>query len=347
METESNLTQHTKRIDAINLTRGEVMAGISGYSKEDQADLLWLHGYCTDEFAGSRSRTCEALKLDWTTLWRIWCGKYEAGPEKVLEKVRRFRKKMESSLRKRFIRTVVTEKIFAVCDVALERSVMVMVSGPTGRSKTWTITEWKHQNNHGRAIYVYCPEAGGFRSLLQALAEALNISPKRDNASLISAIENSLDERNVLVLDEFAHLYPSGRSGDIKAIEFIRGLHDRTGCGAVLCATEGLEGILQFGKYSQWFNQFLGRIDLHLRIPRQFSRREVAELLGGYVDDPDPDLINAARTVANASTRGCRDLLRHLDRAATVAQEIKQPLSAEILNQTIAAGAKLLTIEKD
>ena len=41
------------------------------------------------------------------------------------------------------------------------------------------------------------------------------------------------------------------------------------------------------------------------------------------------------------------DLLRHLERAATVAQEIKQPLSAEILNQTIAAGAKLLTIEKD
>jgi len=340
-------SSHVRRGDGINLTRAEVIAGIAGYSKEDQADLLWLHGYVTDEFGGSRSRLVEALKIDWTTIWRCWLGKYAADIGQVMEKIRRFRRRAESALRKRFIETCVTQKIMAVCDAALNRSFMVMISGPTGRSKTWTLDEWRHRNNHGRAVYVYCPETGGFRGFLEAMARALSISPNRNNAALVQAIENSLDERNVLVLDEFAHLYPSGKSASLQSIEFVRGLHDRTGCGVVMCATDGFEGILQGGKYSQWFDQLLGRIELHLRIPRQFSRREVAELLGGYVDDPDPDLVNAARQVAHSSTRGCRELLRQLDRAAQVALELKKPLSAEILMQTVAAGAKLLTIEKD
>lgn len=343
----STQNNHLRRGDGITLTRAEVMGGISAYDKQDQADLLWLHGYTTDEFGGSRSRLVEKLKIDWTTIWRIWTGKYGADPAQVMEKVRRFRRRAESALRKRFIETYITQKIMAVCDAALERNLMVLITGPTGRSKTWTIDEWRHRNNHGRAVYVYCPESGGFRGFLQVLAEALSISAKRDNMSLVKAIEHSLDERNVLVLDEFAHLYPTGRSANIQAIEFVRGLHDRTGCGIVMCATEGFEGILQAGKYSQWFDQLLGRIELHLKIPREFSRREVAELLGGYVDDPDPGLITAARQLANSGTRGCRELFRHLDRAAQVSQELKQPLTAEILNQTVSAGAKLLTFDKE
>ena len=345
-ETGQEVT-HSKRGDGINLTRAEIMAGIAEYAKPDQADLLWLHGYTTDEFGGSRSRLVETLKLDWTTLWRVWLGKYSADIAGPMEKIRRFRRRAESALRKRFIETVVTQKIMALCDVALDRSVMVMISGPTGRSKTWTIDEWRHRNNHGRAVYVYCPETGGFRSFLEALARALSISPNRSSSAIVQAIENSLDERNVLVLDEFAHLYPTGKSASLAAIEFVRGLHDRSGCGVVLCATDGFEGILQGGKYSQWFDQLLGRIELHLRLPKQFSRREVAELLGGYVDDPDPELINAARTIANSSTRGCRELFRHLDRAAQVAAECGQPLSAAILRKTKDAADTLLTIEKD
>jgi DNA transposition AAA+ family ATPase len=222
-----------------------------------------------------------------------------------------------------------------------------MISGPTGRSKTWTIDEFRHLRNHGRAVYVYAPEAGGFRAFLEALARSLNISSSRNNYALVQAIEHSLDERNVLIVDEVAHLYPTGRASSLQALEFIRGLHDRSGCGVILCATDGFEGILQGGRWAQWFDQLLGRIELHLRIPRQFSRQEIADLLAGYVDDPDPDLVNDARVIANGSTRGCRDLFRHLDRAAQVAADLKRPLSAEILTQTRDAANKLLTIDKE
>lgn len=342
-----NENQHTRRGDGINITRGEVLGGIANYAKDEQDVLLWLHGYVCTELGGSRTRLIELLKMDYTTISLIWRGKYEAEPTQVLERIRKFRRRCEATVRKRFISTLVTERIMKVCDAALERSCMVMISGPTGRSKTWTITEWRHLNNHGRAIYVYAPEAGGFRAFLEALARALSISCNRNNHSMVDSIEKSLDERNVLIIDEVAHLYPTGKGASLQSIEFIRGLHDRTGCGVVLCATDGFENILGGGKYAQWFDQLLGRIELHLRIPRQFGRAEIADLLTGYTDDPAPELVAAAREVANRSTRGCRDLFRHLDRAAQVAADMGKPLSAELLRKIVDASADLLTIPKD
>lgn len=339
--------RHVRRGDGINITRAEVMAGLAAYSERDQADLLWLHGYVTDELGGSRTRICEALNVTWSTLWKTWMGKYEAAIENTMKAVRIFRRKCESSKRRRFIETIVTRKIWAVCDVALQRAAMVMISGPTGRSKTWGIDEWRHRNNHGRAVYAYCRKNGGFRALLEAVGTALGISERRNTAELKAAIEHSLDSRNVLVLDEFAHLYPIGRRASIDAIEWVRELHDVTGCGVVLCATEGFEAFLKSGPYAQWFDQLMGRIELHLRIPRQFSRQEVAELLAAYVDEPDPDLVAAARKIANSSTRGCRDLFRNLDRAAQVAASLGKPLTPELLNQTVAAVAEALDIPKE
>lgn len=340
--------RHTRRGDGINVTRGEILGGIAAYDAKDQQDLIWLHGYVADELGGSRSRLMENLRgMDWTTLLRIWTGKYGADIAQVMERVRKFRRRAEALIRKRFIETVVTQKIWALCDVARDRSVMVLISGSTGRSKTWTLDEWRHKNNHGRAVKVTARKSGGLRVFLEDLAKALNISSSRNQYAMMHAVERSLDERNVLIVDEVARLYPTGRAGSLDALEFIRDLHDRTGCGVVLCATDGLEGLLKGGKYAMWFDQLLGRIELHLRLPREFGRQEIAELLGGYVEDPDPALISAARQIASKSSRGCRDLFRHLDRAAQVAAELGRPLSAEILTQTVAAAAKMLTIDTE
>ena len=349
-DTETTVTagepgdRHVKRGDGSNITRAEIVAGIAGYAEQDQADLLWLHGYVLDELGGSRTRLLELLDVTWSPLWKIWHGTYEASIENTMKAIRVFRRKCESGRRKRFIETLVTRKIWQVADVALQRAAMVMVSGPTGRSKSWTLDEWIHHNNHGRALPVYCRKNGGFRALLVAVGTALGISERRNTAELKEAIEHSLDSRNVLVLDEFSHLYPIGRRASIDAIEWIRELHDTTGCGVILCATEGLEGLLKSGPYAQWFDQLMGRIQIHLKIPRKFSRQEVSELLSGYVDDPGPDLIKAVRDTVNASDHGCRDLFVHMDRAAQVAAGMNQPLTGALFLQTVAAVSATLTI---
>lgn len=348
MVTEVREQQENKRKgDGININRAEILAGIAGYDAKAQEDLTWLHGYAMDQLRGSRSALCEFIGSDWTTIWRVWKGKYEADVAKFVDRVRHYRGKAELHGRTLFVETLITEKIMKVCDVARDQGAAVLISGPTGRSKTWTVQEWKRRNNHGRALYVYAPESGGFRAFLEALARALGLSRHQNNYSLALGIEHSLDYRNVLVIDEVAHLIPSGRSSSLQAIEFIRGLHDRTGCGVVLVATEVFPQVLAGGKWAAWFEQLLGRVELHLKIPDEFGRREVAEICSAYADEPGAGLIKLAREIANARRGGVRELFRHLNRAALAAKAVGEPLSEVHLRAVYDQAQALMTIAKD
>ncbi len=337
----------TRRGDGLNITRGEVIAGIAGLSPAEQDDLLWLHGYALEALGGSRTAFCEWLGVDWTTATRIWRGKYGASIAQYLERVRYLRRKAHLTQKTGFVETIITRKICQVCDVAREQGAMVMVSGPSGRSKTHSVREWQRRNNHGRALYVYAPEAGGLTAFLNALGKNLVISARQTNREIAEAIEKGLDYRNTLIVDEVAHLMPVGRGPTIQTLEFIRGLHDRTGCGVVLVATPLFERELEAGRWSTWFEQLQGRVELHLRIPQTFSRLEIAEICSAFVDEPDPDLVRAAREIANARKGGVRELFRHLGRASQAAEKLGEPLTAAHLKAAHAFAAKLLEIPEN
>jgi len=336
-----------RRGDGLNITRGEVRTGIAGYTEEDQEDLLWLHGYAMDALGGSRTRFCEWLDVDWTTVTRIWRGKYGASIEQFMDRVRHLRRKAKITHQTSFVETVVTRKIFQVCDLARDAGTIVMISGPSGRSKTYSVREWQRNNNHGRAQYVYAPEAGGLTAFLEALARGLVISSRQTNREVAAAIEKALDFRNVLIVDEVAHLMPSGRGPSVKSLEFVRGLHDRTGCGVVLVATPLFESELAGGKWARWFEQLQGRVEVHLRIPAKFSRQEISEICSAFVDDPPPELVTTARKIANARTGGVRELFRHLGRAARAADKKGQPLTAEYLQAAHRYAQKILEIPEE
>ena len=338
---------HKKRGDSINLTRAEILSGIGGYDAKAQEDLIWLHGYCMDRLNGSRSALVEFIGKDWTTVWRIWKGSYGADISSFVDRIRHFRRRAERGEKTGFVTTVVTERIFKVCDVARDNGTIVMISGPSGRSKTHAVREWQRRNNHGASIYVYAPETGGFSGFLKALARALGISEGRNITSIATTIENSLDYRNVIIVDEMAHLLPNGRASSIAGIEFIRGLHDRTKCGVVLVATDIFPQQMQAGKWSQWFEQLLGRVELHLKIPVEFSRREIADICAAYTADPEPELIKLAREIANKRRGGVRELFRHLNRAADVAGKMAQPVTAKHLAAAYEYAANLLTIPEE
>ena len=81
------------RGDTFNIARPDFLKGISGYSQEDQDDLLWLHGYTHEVLHASRSALVEFLGVDWSTIYRLFLGKYEADIGKIMERVRHLRRK--------------------------------------------------------------------------------------------------------------------------------------------------------------------------------------------------------------------------------------------------------------
>ena len=314
------------RGDHINIPRTEILQGISGYAQDRQDLLLWLHGYCLDALHGSRSALVEWLQVDWTTVTRIWRGTYGADIAQFCQRLDHLRARETLRGDTQFVDTVVCRRIAATCDIARQQNAMVMIVGPSGRSKTHTVKEWKRRNNHGISTYVECPVSGGLRGLCDAIARASGTGLNRPNAELMGILERSFDYRNVLIFDEVARLLPS-RSTVIQPIEFIRRLHDVCGCGIVLVATDVFPDEMRGGRLRPWFEQLDGRIAVTLRIPEKVQRQEAAEICAAFAADPQPDLIAEARRIANQRGR-VRVLFGLLRNAALLARAKGETLAA-------------------
>jgi len=316
------------RGDHLNLSRTEILAGIGGYSKEEQDDLLWLHGYALDVLHGSRSALIEYVGVDYTTITRILAGKYEAAIDKFIERIRHLRQKAKLQADTGFVETLTVGKIWAVLDMARNLNAIVHISGPSGRSKTHAVREWKARNNHGRTLYIDCPVSGGLRGILEAIAKSAGVGIGKNNNDLMNLLERSFDYRHTLIYDEVARLLPT-KSSNIAALEFIRRLHDVCGCGIVLVSTEVFTREMRAGKLSDWFEQLLGRIEVPLQIPLKVCRQEIAEICGSFSGDKDPapELLKLARDIANGPGR-VRLLFTLLRHAALLARRKKEALGA-------------------
>ena len=315
-----------RRGDHININRTDVLAGVAAYPKEAQEDLLWLHGYALDALRGSRSALVEWLGVDWTTVWRIWRGKYDADIASFLGRLRHRRQQVVASSRTGFVETPVTQRIFATCDIARAQNAIVMVIGRSGRCKTHSVREWRSRNNHGRSHYVECPVSGGFRALLESIAKAAGIGVGRPNNELMGLIERAFDYRNTLIFDEIARLLPS-KNANIAALEFIRRLHDSCGCGIVLVATDIFPREMRNGRLAEWFEQLYGRIEVTLTIPDKVTRAECAAICEAFAQaDPPADLVTEARKIANSPGR-VRLLFTLLKSASMLAAAKGEPLS--------------------
>lgn len=315
-----------RRGDHINLSRPEILAGIAGYTAEQQDLLLWLHGYCVDVLRGSRSALVEWLKVDWTTVTRIWRGSYGADIAQFCARLEHLRTQAEMTGSTRFVETVVTRRIFATCDIARAQNAMVMVVGRSGRSKTHAAREWQRRNNHGSSIFAECQVSGGLRGLLESVAKAAGVGTNHPNSSLMGILERSFDYRNTIIVDEVARLLPA-RSNTISPLEFLRRLHDVCGCGVVLISTDIFPREMRGGKLLEWFEQLDGRIAITLRIPDQVSRTEAGEICAAFTPEPQPDLIQEARRIANSQGH-VRVLFTLLRQAALLADRKGETLGA-------------------
>jgi DNA transposition AAA+ family ATPase len=336
-----------RRGDHLNVPRTEILEGIKRYSQRDQDDLLWLHGYTLDVLHGSRSALVAWMGVDWSTITKIWTGRYEAEPTKFLERVRHLRRRAERVGDTTFVETEVTKRVWALCDIAKVQNAIVMLVGPSGRGKSEPLKEWKRRTNHGSSLYVDCPESGGLRALLDEIAKAAGVGQGKPNHELTGVLMRSFDYRHTIILDEVARLLPT-RSANITALEFLRRLHDVRGCGLVLVCTDVFPKAMKSGALDKWFQQLAGRIEATLTLPERVSRSEVAEICSAFCTNSDPsaDLIAMALDVARSDGR-MRRLFWALRTAVRMAEEKGEALAAGHLEATLAFRNRTLSLPED
>lgn len=316
--------------DVINIGMNIFKNGIKDYSETEKDALEWLWGYAFEELNGSKSALVEAVGYDWTVIHKIFSGRYEASLDNFLEAINRL-KRQAASGRTRLIETVVTKRIVEALDYARDLGAMVAVTGPTGRSKTFTAKHWARDNNHGRAKYVRIPSGCTRRTLVQHLCRSCGIGVNgKKTADLETRLFKAFDFRNTIIIDEAGHLLPRCGTGT-SSIEFIRDLHDMCGCGIALIFTDVYLEEMKNGRLAHYFEQFIGRIKFEVSIPDEVRRDEVFSVVSAFHPSPNNKLLGFALKVARNRDGKLRTLFEDLQRAKEWASDHGRQLRYEDL----------------
>jgi DNA transposition AAA+ family ATPase len=239
---------------------GDVINMATADLPDAQRSLIrWLAAHCTERDISAHGiaaklKQSNGKPYDGNTVYKIFTGKHEASLANFVSAVEDFKKDWEEkkTILRVFVITALTKRIWEVCDSARIYQKIAFILAASQVGKTTALQEYARRNNHGETIYVRMPAGGNKRDFIMRLADQLHISRSENWRSLLMRIMNAIDDRMLLIVDEFHQL----SVGSVKAdtLELIRDIVDTCKCGCVLCGTH-LDPDLVDGKYKKLFSQ--------------------------------------------------------------------------------------------
>ena len=200
-----------------------------------------------------------------------------------LEKIERDRSMIT---RVGFIKTNLTKRIWDTCDAARNFGKIMFVIGRSHIGKTTALKEYSKANNHGSTIYLRAPAGGALGDTLYQLCADLNISRghtlKRKNQ-----IINAFNANMILIVDE-AHQFFFSKSG-LRTIEYIREIHDRSGCGVVFSATEVFQDQMETGEHKKLLSQLKMRSLIQAKLPDRPTLKNLTDFAAHFSLPPAKD----------------------------------------------------------
>lgn len=332
--------------DIINVPDNVFLQVTTEYDPRDREALEWMLGYARTHLDGSRGRLCRAMQMDWKDIFAALSGDVRDSFRKVIDRAMAIRTHVFASHNPDFIDTVVTRRIFELLDYALagdeESGKMVMIVGPTGRSKTHAAKEWARLNNHGRSVYLDCPVERGLRGIARALAGMVGVGDGRKTTELVPRVLDSFHRKRIILLDETARVVPTSWASRPAETELIRKIHDNKKTAVAWIVTEHTRRELESGQMKHYFEQLIGRISDTLYIPRDtrvdearaianhFCARVAVKIGERGTPKATPQLIELCHAIAQQPGR-LRILFEHLRKAAIFAEHKKALLTADHL----------------
>ncbi len=208
----------------------------------------------------------------------------------------------------RHAKTETTAEIAAALAYAQAMGDVVLVHGPSGRSKTWTAR--RHCAARTGASYLSVTGATvTLAGLLARLAEAVGAGARHGSAlEAETAIVSRLDGRGaLLVIDEAHHL----RAGLIDELRCIR---DLAGCGLALIGDDSIR--MTLGRCPQVMGRIALRVDL-----RGLPEADVAAIAAGPLGRRPTDRELKALVATARGPGGLHALRRLLARAWMLARD--------------------------
>lgn len=272
--------------------------------EEVSAELLWFHQWLLDNQIGWEEGA-SAINYDRSNLFRILKGTYEGSWPNIVRAVRSFRKLQErrgSIQANEFVENSITKLIFSGLDYALANRSITLIVGESRSGKSVARIAWQDQNNHGRSVGIVAPPIGGTKALVRRAAGAVGVNRSQDMAAMVDAIYRAFNPNRILIVDEAHRLLPNdSRTVNPASLEFLRDLHDQTGCALALITTRRMPERLKRGEYQ--YEQLIGRIGMPILIPKTIKRADLLPIAKQFVPQPSLALIDTLEKIANEPGR--------------------------------------------
>ena len=197
--------------------------------------------------------------------------------------------------------TVVTGKIVEALDYARARRSFVLISGTTGRGKSYTAARWAEAN---RATMIRAVSGASRRAFLAQLCAALHVDvrPGASATVMLGKLCDQVTDKDMIIVDEAGFLLPRA-SRVACALEILRDLYDICRVPVALIFTDVYLRDLSAGVQADYFEQFKGRIGRRVEIPDRVYRSEVAAVCRAYIPDAS-DRLNAGALAATRKREG-------------------------------------------
>ncbi len=282
---DTNTERQANRIPGYKVV--EVTASLPD---EQRLAIRWLHAHYYDS-GESLAAVGTRINYDGGTISKIFHGKYEGDLAAVVKAIERYRRLMEeraSVNRAPYIETTLYRDIEKCCQAALTYQKIVMLFGESQVGKTAALKHYADKHNHGETTYVEMPAGGSLSHFQAALAAKLRMSNQTRGEIMAMNIMACLGPNNLLVIDEVLRALQARSYGGstLKTLDFIRAIHDNTGCGIVLCGTNVFRDTMRDPKLVKFLAQFNRRCLLRRQLPDVPGRADLNAFARHYELDP-------------------------------------------------------------
>lgn len=301
------------------------------FPEEQRKAIRALHAYYYDT-GKSVAEIGALIGYDGGNVSKIFSGTYTGNLDAVVHAISRFLRLSEerSSVNKApYIKTALYHEIEEVCQAALVYQKLAFIYGESQVGKTEALLQYTSEHKH-ETTYVEMPVGGAMTHFTVALADRLRLSSTQRDGILQLNIMRSLGPSNLLIVDETSRALQARtyRGATLRTMDFIRALHDNTGCGIVLCGTNVFRDQMADKALAKFLNQFNRRTIIRRQLPDVPSRADLNAFARHYsLEAASGDAYELQKMIVRQHGLGV--WLTTLRAAANKASKEKRPLTWE------------------
>lgn len=317
----------------------------AGKFTQRQADLIWWFFCLCREKAWSSRGAAAALGLNSpSTISRLFACNYGASVASLCERIERYKRTLEergSANDMAWVETSVAKKVEAVCRAAWLSQSVAFIWGEPQTGKTYALQHYQLTHNHGQTKFIRIPASATIQLAAGEIARACAVSGDGEWSLIRQRIIKAIDSSNLIIVDEAHQLFVTAATRQAqKVLEFLREIHDRTGCGLVLCMTNMGRDCIETSNLAPVFKQLSRRGVVKLQLPDTAPLRDflaIAEASG--LGTPEGQALETVKHIRVAGGIGV--YCKYLQMARRLADNKEEALTWEHFQAAYDALAAL------